>query len=149
VNDIEIIVVDEMLDMFPADQETIGAYAERVMTSLGIRESDINIVFIGDVKMRELNEMYKQRIGTTDVLSFNLSEDDAEILEGEVYVSLDQALRQASEFGVSDVEELVRLVTHGLLHLAGRTHGTDEDMQSMTAETEALMRTYIENGDIL
>ncbi len=148
MNDIEVIVADEIIDIFPVDLDSIGAFAERMLNSLGKRESDINIVFIGDNKMSELNEVYKKRTGTTDVLSFTLSDENTDTIEGEVYISLEQALRQAAEFGVSCIEELIRLVTHGLLHLTGWTHGNDEDMKSMTAQTEALMRIYFENGDI-
>lgn len=147
MTEIEIFVSDEVIDIFPVPQERIGTFAEKVITDSGIESYDVNVVFVDNTKMTGLNESYKKRTGATDVLSFNLSDDTSGILEGEVYISLERALEQASELGVSGEEEIIRLVTHGLLHLAGRTHSNDDDLRSMTSETETFVRNYFENGD--
>ncbi len=92
--------------------------------------------------MSQLNEQYRKRPGTTDVLSFTLSEESSPALEGEIYISQEQAARQAKEYAVPLEEEIIRLVTHGILHLAGRTHDTDEDFKLYRKDTERLMRRY-------
>lgn len=146
---VEIIVSDEVFDIFTIRPERIRTFAEKVIKSSGISNFDINIVFIDNNKMTELNERYKKRTGTTDVLSFNLSDETSNTLEGEVYISLERALEQSSEYCVSGEEEIIRLITHGLLHLSGRTHNSDEDVQSMTEDTETFVRNYFVNGETL
>ena len=79
----------------------------------------VNIVLTDDETLRDLNERFKGRKGPTDVLAFDFEEPD---FLGEVYVSLDRAREQARYYGVSEEEEIERLVLHGLLHLLGYTH---------------------------
>ncbi len=67
--------------------------------------------------MRALHARYLGGRRTTDVLSFVY--DDAVSKEGEVVVCLDQARRQAPEYGATYSEEVARLVMHGVLHLLG------------------------------
>lgn len=148
MTEIEIIVSHVVLELFPLQLERIRTFAETVIKSSGITNFDINIVFIDNDKMTELNESYKKRTGTTDVLSFDLSDEASDTLEGEVYISLERAIEQASECGVPGEEEIIRLVTHGLLHLSGRTHKNNEDFQSMTFETEKFVDKYFNNGDV-
>ena len=144
---IDIISSIEGSDHSPPDDERVRLHAANIFESRGIEDYEVNIVFIDDDAMRNLNETYKQRSGTTDVLSFNLSDDPDGLLEGEVYVSLPRAAAQAEEQGLVFDEEVIRLVTHGLLHLTGLTHHAGDDMEAMNEETERLVAGYFENGD--
>lgn len=106
------------------------------------RRADVSIVFIDDQRMIELNSQYLHHNVTTDVLSFPLS-DEANTLEGEVYVNLDQAQRQAREYGVTVHNEVARLVIHGLLHLVGYRDATKREKIRMTEMEEMfLSRLY-------
>jgi probable rRNA maturation factor len=142
---VEIISSDDVEDLLPVDSGRLQEYAARVLREGGVSSGEFNVVFIGDEFMTELNEMYKGRKGTTDVLSFNLSDESDEGVSGEVYVSLEQAKTQADELGVPFEEEVVRLVTHGLLHLAGHVHDTDEQYDAMMDRTERLVREFFLN----
>ena len=142
---IEIITNEDVEDLLPADLDLLDRYAAHVLREGGVSSGEVNIVFIGDDFMAELNGTYKGREGTTDVLSFNLSDDFSGGVSGEVYVSLEQAHTQAAELGVPFEEEVVRLVTHGLLHLAGHVHDTDEQYDAMMDRTEVLMREFFSN----
>jgi probable rRNA maturation factor len=140
--EIDIIVSEDVADLMPVDVERLREYALAILSRSGLIAGEVNIVFIGDEFMAELNETYKGREGTTDVLSFNLTDELAGGLSGEVYVSLERARSQADELGVSFEEEVVRLVTHGLLHLAGHVHDTEEQHRVMTERTETLVGEF-------
>jgi probable rRNA maturation factor len=85
----------------------------------------VNVVFVNDRRIHELNRKFRRRDKPTDVLSFD---SDATAvpgeprLLGEVYVSRDRARAQAREYGATYREETRRLVLHGFLHLLGLTH---------------------------
>ena len=140
--DLSVLESDTVNGRCPVGQEALGKYGETVLADCGITDADVNIVFIGDYEMSDLNERFKGRSGTTDVLSFQLSGDHELMLTGEVYVSLPRAEIQAGEYGVTFPEETVRLVTHGLLHLAGHVHDTDEMLDAMTRDTERFLAQW-------
>lgn len=85
----------------------------------------VNVVFVTDRRIHELNRRFLKRDRPTNVISFNCNEPQLPgepRLLGEVYISRDRARAQAREYGVSYASELRRLVLHGLLHLLGLTH---------------------------
>lgn len=79
----------------------------------------LDFVIVGDREMAKLHREYLDVPGTTDVLTFDLTGSVGNELEGEVYICLDQARRQAKHYGVPLNEEVARLAVHGVLHLAG------------------------------
>ncbi|MCK4632153.1 MAG: rRNA maturation RNase YbeY [candidate division Zixibacteria bacterium] len=82
-----------------------------------------NLVFVSDRKMRILNRDYRKKDTTTDVLSFCIDDVAAnDTIFGEIYISVEQARRQATGYGATLNEEIVRLTCHGLLHLFGYDH---------------------------
>lgn len=103
------------------------------------RAADLGIVFINNRRMCALNGEFLRHYYTTDVLSFPLSDRNAKCLEGEIYVNLDQAKRQAGDFHVSFRQEIYRLVIHGTLHLLGYDDNTRKNKEEMTR----LENTYL------
>jgi probable rRNA maturation factor len=99
------------------------------------------VAFISDRRMKQLNEMFRGKAGTTDVLSFPHEPDqfaptgDDDILTtdyrllttslGDIVVSAEQAQKQAAENGLDLETEIKQLILHGLLHLCGYDHETD------------------------
>jgi len=81
--------------------------------------------------MTDLNGSYLKHRYPTDVLSFQLGEHEKKI-DGEIYINLDQAKRQARAYKVSFCEEFSRLTIHGLLHLLGYRDNTARKKALMT-----------------
>jgi len=113
-------------------------------------DSGVDVVLIDDKFMSELNQKYTKRKGTTDVLSFSMREGEPEAMEypslGDVYVSLDQARRQADEYGVSFSEEVARLVAHGILHLLGYDHADKKGAGVMKKTEEMYLKKLGQTG---
>lgn len=89
-----------------------------------INRFKISFAIVNDEKMKELNEKYRGREGSTDVLSFEVkeSEEDGVFLLGEIIVDKKKAEEQAKDLGHSYEEEVADLVRHGVLHLLGVDH---------------------------
>ena len=95
----------------------------------GVLIRSLSLVLVGDRFMRELNRRHLRHDWTTDVLSFSYG--TWKVIEGEIVVNLDQAKRQAPDFGATTGQEIRRLIVHGMLHLAGhedRTHALRQRM---------------------
>ncbi len=78
--------------------------------------SSLIINFIPSNQILEINKEYLNHNFTTDIITFNYSGDHV-LLDGELYISKEDAIYNAGKFGVSLIEEYFRLVVHGILHL--------------------------------
>ena len=133
------ITRDEGTDPLPTtDCEALERIAAEVGHSHTLPAA-VRLIFIADDYMAQLNASYRDKKGTTDVLSFDFGPTPGQPHSGEIYISLPQARRQASEQGVPELEELARLFVHGLLHLAGWVHDTPEQLTAMERETETFL----------
>ncbi len=85
-------------------------------------------------KTHEINREYRQKDYPADIITFAIfadSEDkfifDGEINLGEVIIALDKVIEEAGKKGVTREHELAFLISHGILHLLGFDHQTEED----------------------
>lgn len=106
----------------------------------------VSIVAVGHGWMRRLNRHFLRRDETTDVLAFSLGEKPG--MEGEIYINVELARRQARDFEVSLSNEVTRLLIHGLLHLIGYDDRTVSERKRMKAREEKLVRLF-DRGMIL
>ncbi len=93
-------------------------------------DTEVSLVFADDARVASLNETYRSRQGTTNVLSFPSGESapDTEMPQvlGDVVFAFETVLRESSEQGKTFESHLCHLIVHGFLHLLGYDH-LDED----------------------
>ena len=118
------------------DAPRVVRLAEATLAAVRREGAKLTIAFVRDRAMRKLNKMFRGSDRTTDVLSFPARSadgtshpsfvgiDDSEHL-GDVVISADAALRQASDGGNTFSREVDELVIHGVLHLCGYDHESD------------------------
>jgi probable rRNA maturation factor len=78
----------------------------------------LSLVFIGEIRAKTLNQTYRNKDYTPDILSFPLDDEN-----GEMFLCLRQIYRTAPQYGRSAKKQVGFLFIHGLLHLKGHTHG--------------------------
>ena len=88
-------------------------------------DGEVSVLLTGDAAIRALNRQYRRKDKPTDVLSFPAPEM-ATGIAGDLVISLETAWLQADARGHSLEMEIKILLLHGLLHLAGYDHETDE-----------------------
>src|SRR5215510_5821 len=97
--------------------------AKTMLDAMGKSNSSVTIAFVSDRKIRELNQQFRGLDKPTDVLS---SPDDSSSDNlGDIAISAYTAARQAKENGLTLNGEISQLILHGLLHLSGYDHETD------------------------
>lgn len=102
-------------------EELIRSAIYLVMDKNGITGGEISIALLGDQEIRDLNRIYLGQDRTTDVIAFALYEEGESVL-GDIYIGYQQAIYQAGEMDIPLIEEIVRLVIHGTLHVLGHDH---------------------------
>jgi probable rRNA maturation factor len=106
------------------DTRAWSTFATKALAAIGNKESTATIAFVSDKRIRELNRQFRGVDKATDVLSFPADDPDESDL-GDIAVSVDTAATQAKENGLKLDEEFAQLILHGLLHLSGYDHETD------------------------
>jgi probable rRNA maturation factor len=114
----------------PIDVRCWQAFAEEVLQAIGKEGHSVTIAFVSDPRIRELNRTFRDQDRATDVLSFptdtesELNNDALNL--GDIAISVDRALDQARENDLTFDNEVEQLILHGLLHLSGYDHETDD-----------------------
>jgi probable rRNA maturation factor len=96
---------------------------EKMLDVIGKADSSVTVAFVSDKKIRELNRQFRRIDKATDVLSFPNDSGDGEM--GDIAISIETAERQAKQSGLTLDGEIAQLLLHGLLHLSGYDHETD------------------------
>jgi len=109
---------------------------------------ELSVAVVGLEEMSELNMRFRSKEGPTDVLSFACDDPcavvgpDEPVTLGDVVVAPEVAEAQAAEFGHTVEEELNLLLVHGVLHLMGYEHESDEDASVMQARERTLLEAW-------
>jgi probable rRNA maturation factor len=127
------------------DLPALKGLAEYVLEREDAGEAaEISVALVDLESMRRLNLEFRQIDRPTDVLAFDLG-DEGE-LDGEVVIAPELAAEQAREAGVTETEEIQILLVHGMLHLLGYSHDTEEGAAKMFARQERLQRDFTHGG---
>lgn len=121
--------------------------ARRVAEDEKMNVRDIDIILVKDEYLKKLHRDFLNDDSYTDVMSFNLSDDER--IEGEIYISLDRARINAREFDVSFACEMARLIIHGILHLNGYEDNSEAGAKQMRRMEEHYIRKYFNMSDIV
>jgi probable rRNA maturation factor len=104
-------------------------FGDRVLRAAGKNEQAVSIVFVSDAAITKLNREFRGASYATDVLSFSTQAEEFETENqshlGDVVISVERAAAQAKQNGITFQNELAQLILHGLLHLCGYDHETD------------------------
>lgn len=118
-------------------KKVVGDWIKKVAALYGKRAGDISYIFCSDEKILEVNKQYLQHDYYTDIITFDYSEGTK--ISGDLFISLDTVKSNSDMFGTNYVEELHRIIIHGVLHLCGINDKGPGEREIMTAkENEAL-----------
>lgn len=128
------------------DENDLVKVIEKVSELLGVESSIVSIVLVDNEYIHNINKEYRNVDRETDVISFAFMDDDTNPESGvtdlgEIYISLEKAHSQSKEYGHSFKRELCFLLTHGLLHLLGYDHMTEEDEKEMFGLQEEVLNS--------
>ena len=102
----------------------------------------LNIIFCSDEYLLEINKQHLQHNFYTDIITFDLSEENALSIIGELYISIDRVRENATSLSVNFSIELLRVIFHGALHLCGFKDKTKTDIKNMRDKEEEYLRLY-------
>ncbi|MBW8686112.1 rRNA maturation RNase YbeY [Chitinophaga rhizophila] len=104
---------------------------------------NLHYVFCSDEYLLQINQEFLRHDTLTDIVTFELGEDP-EVIEGEIYISIDRVEENAKKFQVTEEQELHRVIFHGALHLCGYKDKSKEQSAKMRAKENEAIEMYFD-----
>lgn len=144
------IILSSMPENLEIDVEIVDTVRKAVYTVgelYGLDNAEVSITFTDNEHIHEINRDYRNVDRPTDVISFALNEGDEPEIEGgapvnvlgDIIISVEKAVEQASDYGHSVEREVAFLTVHGMLHLLGYDHIEEDDRKEMRREEDFVM----------
>lgn len=115
----------------------IKKWLKQIIENKGYKLGTLSYILCDDDYLLEINKQYLQHEFYTDIITFDYVENG--VINGDIFISVDRVKENATSFGVSEREELMRVFAHGVLHLSGLKDATFEEASQMRkAENESL-----------
>jgi len=128
-----------------------GRFIKAALKKLGLKNWDLSVLFCNNGYIKSLNALYRNKDEPTDVLSFAIGETNpnGQFIAGDIVISLDALEENARFFKLPFEEELRRLLLHGILHLKGGDHATNNKGEPMLKIQEILLSSLSEECNAL
>jgi len=132
-----LTVAFEDVPQFDINSEVYSDWLCKVAT-IEKKEIDcLNIVFCSDEFLLKINQEYLNHDFYTDIITFDYSYDH--YLSGELYVSIDRVNENAIQYKTTFLNELNRVIVHGVLHLCGYKDKTKKDERLMRIKEDEML----------
>lgn len=105
----------------------------------GYSLNSLNFIFCSDAYLLTINQQYLKHDTYTDIITFDNSDIEGEIL-GDIFISIDRIIENASKYSVPLRDEIHRIIIHGTLHLLGYTDKIKADKLQMTAKEDEYLK---------
>ena len=130
-------------DFILESEEEVTKWVIETISAEGFKLEEVNYVFCDDDYLHKLNVEFLKHDTLTDIISFDYS--IGKIIQGDVFISVERVKENAKDFGVNFIEELHRVIIHGILHYCGYKDKTAEEAKTMRNKENFYLAQRINN----
>ena len=148
MNTIDVSYTDEQYRKLAPKKFVLG-YLNRVLAELSLDNVAFSVSFIDEAEMHRMNREFRDIDDSTDILSFAAEDEEdgftfisagrRKRVLGDILICPEVLKRNAASFNVPEEEELRRLLIHGVLHLSGENHSTNDPTEPMLVHQERIL----------
>ena len=128
-------------DFLLDNEDRLAKWISQAIISEGFKEGDLNYVFCNDDYLYNLNVEFLKHDTLTDIISFDYS--FGKVIQGDIFISVDRVMDNANDFAVPFVEELHRVMIHGILHFCGHKDKSDDEERSMRNRENYYLNLFV------
>ena len=131
----------EDIQIFISNKRLLKSWIQCIIVKYGYSVGEINYIFTSDRNILMINRKYLNHNYFTDIITFSYNCD--KLTSGDIYISIDTVKENSERFKTTFINELHRVMIHGILHLVGLNDSTKgEKIQMSSAEDSALEELY-------
>lgn len=127
-------------DFSLADEGRYSSWISEVIASESKKEGEINFIFCDDEYLHKINVEYLSHDDLTDIISFDYSVGNE--LHGDIFISIERVADNAKDFNVGFNTELLRVMSHGVLHYCGYKDKSDDDSKIMRFKEDEKIQLF-------
>lgn len=120
------------------NKQLISKWIELIINNHKREAGEINIIFTNNYFIKELNKQYLKRNYTTDIITFDFNNQN--IISGDLYISVDQVYNNSIEYNSKFLNEVYRVIIHGILHLLGFNDQNEKERSIMREQENSCLK---------
>ena len=121
-------------------EEHYSEWISAVIESEDKTEGEINYIFCDDDYLHQINLKYLNHDELTDIISFDYTMGN--LISGDIFISVERVKDNAKDYGVTFENELLRVMSHGVLHYCGYKDKSEEDSKVMCSKEEEKIKLF-------
>ena len=122
------------------DEDRYVEWVKHIIYSEDNEVGELSFVFCDDTFLLEINQKFLGHDTLTDVITFDYSDDG--VVSGDVFISIERLKENSDIFNCKLLDELQRVMAHGVLHLLGYDDKSEGDLREMRAKEEEKMKLF-------
>ncbi|HOP50035.1 MAG TPA: rRNA maturation RNase YbeY [Ignavibacteriales bacterium] len=138
---IKYLRINNLYKKYKLNKSLVHNLVNEIKNLLDFSIKNIDINFVNNDVIKQINIDYLKHNYTTDIITFNYDGNN-KILNSEIFISIDEAKDNAEYFKCSLNDEIVRLIIHGFLHLVGYDDMNDQDYKVMKSKEDELVSIF-------
>lgn len=123
-----------------ANPAAYSSWVASIIASEHFQAGEINYIFCSDMYLLDLNQRYLNHDTFTDIITFDYSE--GKTLLGDLFISTERVAENAQTYEVAFQHELLRVMSHGLLHLMGYNDKSEEQRREMRQKEDEKIKLF-------
>ena len=122
------------------NRRKITAWIKGVCSDLNVQPGGIQYIFVSDERILAMNRQFLKHDYYTDIITFDYSEQNS--ISGDIFISIDTVAENAKTYQSGIEKELLRVMIHGILHLAGFDDKTKKQQQTMRMQEDRALAAW-------
>ncbi|MDB5009609.1 MAG: rRNA maturation factor [Mucilaginibacter sp.] len=139
----QIYFFEEDISYKLKNKKQVKQWIKDTILAEGFKLNELTYIFCSDNYLLQINQQYLDHDTYTDIITFDNADKD-KVITGDIFISIDRIRENAARFNQLVVDELHRVIIHGVLHLLGYKDKTPEDNKKMTQKEDQYLavRTF-------
>lgn len=139
----QIYFIEEDISYKLKNKKQVKQWIKDTILAEGFKLNELTYIFCSDNYLLQINQQYLDHDTYTDIITFDNADKD-KVITGDIFISIDRIRENAARFNQLVVDELHRVIIHGVLHLLGYKDKTPEDNKKMTQKEDQYLavRTF-------